>query len=541
MVKNWRDFFKIPHIDNERQAEIRENIQELSRPKRSYYLMVCLSAIIAAYGLLSNSAAVIIGAMLVAPLMIPIFGIALSFSINDRTLLKYSLFSEMTGTFMVLFIAFLIGLVPIRPDIGSEIISRTQPNIYDIIIALASGLAGTYALVDKRLSPALAGVAIATALVPPLATCGLCLSAGKTAWAVGAFSLFFINLISIELAAGLIFWGFGIIPDDIKNNISYRIFFRKFGARIIILFLIAIVMTFTLTKIIKEKQYHNRLKMVITREIEKSSGARLLDIQYKKTVDTTAVTADILAPREFDISRVKKVETVLQEELDPKVYLIVRSVASKGVDRNGPVFLTDTEQITLKENEEKRLYNETVSKIISENLKKYPGAQLDDIIIEPDNIMAFVRTPKEINPRQVLTIQEMLNKIILNPPKLVIRSTITRDADSERYLYEETNLSADEIVLSQKIKEKLNANLIKISKNYKLVDFKYFKEKEDIILFALIYTPKIIESKNVKNIESSINKAFKIKSKLIIRCIVGQDVGSSGYINNFNEWKYFKQ
>lgn len=167
--------------------------------------MVCLSTIIAAYGLLSNSTAVVIGAMLVAPLMGPIFGIALGLSIGDNRLLREATSSELLGVLLSVGLAALIGIATLQPDLGPEIIARTRPTIYDVLIALASGLAGAYAIADERISPALPGVAIATALVPPLATCGICLSAGFWDGARGAMLLFLVNLLAIEFAAGIIF------------------------------------------------------------------------------------------------------------------------------------------------------------------------------------------------------------------------------------------------------------------------------------------------------------------------------------------------
>ncbi|MFW5970359.1 MAG: DUF389 domain-containing protein, partial [Halofilum sp. (in: g-proteobacteria)] len=180
-------------IKPKRRRQIYEDVTELSRPTGSYYVMMALSTVIAAYGLLIDSAPVVAGAMLVAPLMGPIFGIALALVSNNRRLLWSSLQSELTGIFIALAVGVLIGLAPLRVPFGSEWLVRTQPTLYDLAIALASGLAGAYALIDERVSPALPGVAISVAVLPPLATCGLAVSAGEWEMAGGAEMLFTAN------------------------------------------------------------------------------------------------------------------------------------------------------------------------------------------------------------------------------------------------------------------------------------------------------------------------------------------------------------
>ena len=157
MSKEWTELFNRRRMPQEQRRVIYQKITDLSSPSPSFHLMVCLSTIIAAFGLLSNSVAVVIGAMLVAPLMGPIFGIALSLSTGNSSLLRRALVAEIIGIMMAVGLSYIIGLVPIRPDFGSEILARTQPTIYDIIVALASGLAGAYALVDEKISPALPG------------------------------------------------------------------------------------------------------------------------------------------------------------------------------------------------------------------------------------------------------------------------------------------------------------------------------------------------------------------------------------------------
>ena len=122
-------------------------IARASRAQPSFYLLVVLSTTIAAFGLLANSTAVIIGAMLVAPLMHPIFGIGLGLTAGSRPLFFRALAAEAAGALLCVLLALVIGVVSPHPPFGSELLARTQPTIYDMIVAVASGAVALWRLV----------------------------------------------------------------------------------------------------------------------------------------------------------------------------------------------------------------------------------------------------------------------------------------------------------------------------------------------------------------------------------------------------------
>lgn len=157
---------------------IRDSIRESSRPSATFWLMNALATIIACYGLLSNSAAVVIGAMVVAMLLGPIAGVALGITDKDRKLLRGALWCLVGGIAWILFVAISIGAIHRNAPLTTEIISRTSPTLFDLMIALAGGAAGGIAIVSPRVGTAIVGVAIATALVPPLAATGLLFARG---------------------------------------------------------------------------------------------------------------------------------------------------------------------------------------------------------------------------------------------------------------------------------------------------------------------------------------------------------------------------
>jgi uncharacterized hydrophobic protein (TIGR00271 family) len=180
---------------------------------QQFFVLMALSATIAAFGLANNSAAVIIGAMLVAPLMTPILAIAASVVQGWRRRMVESLTIVGAGALVAIAVGIVIAFI--TPALRSgvplpgELLARTNPNLIDLGIALAAGAAGGFVAVRPAASGALPGVGIAVALVPPLATVGMTLGLGELDLALGAFLLFVTNLVAIVLAAGLVLVGAG--------------------------------------------------------------------------------------------------------------------------------------------------------------------------------------------------------------------------------------------------------------------------------------------------------------------------------------------
>ena len=159
---------------------------------------------IASLGLNTNSTAVIIGAMLISPLMGPIMGLGLSMGINDFDLLKQSFKSYALATLISLVTSTLYFFISPMSTAGSELLARTYPTVYDVMIALFGGMAGIVAVISRgRNSNVIPGVAIATALMPPLCTAGYGLASGNLAYFAGAFYLYFINTVFISWATFL--------------------------------------------------------------------------------------------------------------------------------------------------------------------------------------------------------------------------------------------------------------------------------------------------------------------------------------------------
>lgn len=186
------------YIDTEgAERAIRNNI--FFRGPNAWILAI--ATIIASVGLNVNSTAVVIGAMLVSPLMGPIFGLGLGLGVNDMQLMKSSGKNLLVMVIISLTASFLYFLItPLSLINPTELLARTNPTIYDVLIALFGGFAGIFEQSRKEKGTVFAGVAIATALMPPLCTAGFGLASGNMGYFFGALYLFFINCLFIMLA-----------------------------------------------------------------------------------------------------------------------------------------------------------------------------------------------------------------------------------------------------------------------------------------------------------------------------------------------------
>ncbi|MBO9696562.1 MAG: DUF389 domain-containing protein [Sphingopyxis sp.] len=174
-----------------------------ARLDRKFLLLIILAAMIATLGLLQSSTAVVIGAMLVSPLMGPIMGVGFGLATLETNLIRRSLVTLAAGMAVAILVAMLIiWLSPIK-DVTPELRARTQPTLLDLGVAVVGGIAGVYAIM-RKLSGVMVGVAIATALVPPLSTVGFGLVTGRFDFAMGAALLFLTNTLAIAFAATVV-------------------------------------------------------------------------------------------------------------------------------------------------------------------------------------------------------------------------------------------------------------------------------------------------------------------------------------------------
>ncbi|MGI6549335.1 MAG: TIGR00341 family protein [Syntrophomonadales bacterium] len=545
MSKEWTELFNRRRMPQEQRRVIYQKITDLSSPSPSFHLMVCLSTIIAAFGLLSNSVAVVIGAMLVAPLMGPIFGIALSLSTGNSSLLRRALVAEIIGIMMAVGLSYIIGLVPIRPDFGSEILARTQPTIYDIIVALASGLAGAYALVDEKISPALPGVAIATAIVPPLATVGLNLATGQWSMAGGAASLFLVNFLCIEFAAAVVFVVSGLTSHRTENGNTLNLFVRRFGISVIALVLATVFMTGTLVSMVEERRFENDLRVSLEKQLYLIPGAYLEELDYYRNGNSLEVMSTVLTPQEVGPERVSAMEKVLQEEIDPACYLIVRSLLSKDSDSHGPVFIDPQELLRRNQQRAEHEFMNRLSRILTDELRAISNAQLVEIIQEapdsPDSVVAVVRNSYPINPDQVSALQAVLREKLQTDTRLIVRSVITRNADADQFLqtvFGYQPLLDAQVEMKNQVEVSLREQLQRRFPAAIMTELQFYQHADEIMVLSVVRSPELISPNAVREMEDEIENQMGRPLSLIVRSTVGGDATAEGY-TYFNENRIF--
>ena len=196
-------------------AEINKEADESRQFDVVCFAMLVLSSLIALLGLLLNSPAAVIGAMLISPLMRPILACGLALTAGDWDIGKKAARNvALSVAEAIVITALATHLSPLR-EVTPEIMARTNPNLMDLLIALFSGVAGTLALASRKTAMTiLPGVAIATALIPPLATIGYGIGTAQWPIASGALMLFLTNFAAIVLSAGLVFLLIGVRPQS---------------------------------------------------------------------------------------------------------------------------------------------------------------------------------------------------------------------------------------------------------------------------------------------------------------------------------------
>jgi len=196
------ELLKLP---SEQKKKAIEKLIESSSPTPAFFLILVLSAIITTIGILMNNVAVVIGGMLVSPLLSPILAISLGIVLSDIKLLWRTFRVLSLAVFYVVAVAFVIALFLVSKEMNNEILSRATPDLLYFGVALASGVAASFALSREEFVERMIGVAVAIALLPPLSVMGIGLAFWDWSIFTGALGLFLVNLLGILLGSLIVF------------------------------------------------------------------------------------------------------------------------------------------------------------------------------------------------------------------------------------------------------------------------------------------------------------------------------------------------
>lgn len=292
VVLSWRRWWRDAVIGTVDQAAVIEKRHEDGAMSSRYMFMIAMSGGIAILGLLLSSPAVVIGAMLLSPLMGPIMGLGFAMAIGDYSWMRQSAKSLAYGSLMaVALCAFVVFMSPLQ-TVTSEIAARTRPNLFDLLVALFSALAGAYAMIRGR-EGTIVGVAIATALMPPLAVVGFGIATFNWTVFSGALLLFFTNLMTIALTAAVMarIYGFRTTLSDRQTQFQNIVIVVSFVA-------LAVPLGYSLRTIAWEANASRQVQAQLMNEFDGRARISQLDINFD--ADPIEVSATVLTPGLID-------------------------------------------------------------------------------------------------------------------------------------------------------------------------------------------------------------------------------------------------
>ncbi|WP_186758419.1 TIGR00341 family protein [Echinicola salinicaeni] len=299
----------IYHATTEEFKDLFSLLRENSRPKSTFLVLMVLSTIIATFGLFANSSPVIIGAMVLAPLMSPIISLSMGVLRQDRKLAFNSLKTLGLGLLLgYLFAVILTWLTPLNA-LNGEITARIRPNLLDLGVAAASGAAGAYAHSKKEIAKTLAGVAIAVALVPPMAVSGIGL--GWADWAVfsGSLLLLITNLAGMVLSAAFTFLLLGFSPFHLaKKGLVWSL---------ILVFFVSAPLTFGFSNLVRENKLLQELSGYTVK-----GGITLRNVEVR-SLSPIIISIKAVSDRDLSEEDFKEIKKEIEEMIGEEVVLEV--------------------------------------------------------------------------------------------------------------------------------------------------------------------------------------------------------------------------
>jgi uncharacterized hydrophobic protein (TIGR00271 family) len=324
------------------RTSVRGAIRANSACDAAYLTMNGLATVIAGYGLLENSPAVIIGAMVVAMLLGPITGIALGLVDQNNELLAKAAFTLVSGVAVVYGVGLILGLVHSTFPLTPEIYARTAPNLMDLMIALAGGAAGAFALTSDRLNVALVGVAISTALVPPLVASAICLARGAYALSAGALLLVITNMVAIQVSSSAVLWFRGY-RGMLEGGQQVRRILTRNALSLGLLLALMVGLTINLQRLIQSEVYQASVRTALRAQAAAHEGAYLADARFARDGDRLIVTAVYRTPEPFTPEQVRTMERAIPRPSNARggLELRVRSIPVTVASKDGYLFAAD--------------------------------------------------------------------------------------------------------------------------------------------------------------------------------------------------------
>lgn len=327
-------FLNWERLDYPQRIIVLERLKEGAKSNSGYYFLVALSAIVSMLGLLLNSSAVIIGGMIIAPLLYPIMAVGGGIVVGEQHLIRRSVWIALKGIAVAVVVAFIVALLSPISEPTAEILARTKPTLIDLVIALASGAAGAYAVAVRERLTAITGVVVAAALVPPISIVGYGLATASYGLVGGASLLFIANLIAVVVATVVVFYSLGFKPGRAQEKkVEAK---RDFAVSMFFFIIIFGLLSVFLFSTISDARRIRTIEHGVSQFLLSYDDTTVVSIREEKTVlKTNLLTVTIQSPSLFTQRAVslldQQLEAQLKEPIDLQIILIP---ATKIVDEN---------------------------------------------------------------------------------------------------------------------------------------------------------------------------------------------------------------
>jgi len=325
----------IPKLTLKHRAHVQAVLRDASNPDFDYFLLVVLSSIIATFGLITDSAPVIIGAMLVAPLMSPLLGLSLASLNGDEILLSRSITAILRGAILTVFMGFVLTWVgrylPFTPLIepSTQVIAQTHPSPFDLGVSIAGGIAAAFALAMPEISAALPGVAIATAFEPPLCTIGIGLALGDFGMAGGALLLFLTNTAAIVFAGVLTFFILGFRPKEV--DFQWRSLPRSLIVSAVLVLVLVVPLVFLSASFVRQGKEEIEIRKTVQNTLEQHQ-ASLVSLETTESEDVLVIEITLRSETSFMYEDVVALQQELATRLQRTIAVRVNVIPSLQLD-----------------------------------------------------------------------------------------------------------------------------------------------------------------------------------------------------------------
>lgn len=340
ITRQYRRIRKFLNISETRKAIVRNDLLESSAPREEYYALIIFACAIATFGLIANSEVVTIGSQLVDPLIFPILGLSIATTSGLQRMFKRATQSILWGMFISLVISILITYffyrLPYGPNarIPDTVVSRTSASLLDLGIALVGGCAAAYGMAHPRLEGTIPGVAIATALMPPLSTVGFGVVFLDSGILLGAILQFLTNLTAILFAGILTFklLGFNPLRHEENGEVS-----RKITASLVVVSIISLLLALFTWNTVNDARVYDRVRNTIIRQTEKNAVVEFIDLTIIKDGRQREIVATLRTSEEFSAKEAGAIQDLLSTLLNKEVSFELITVPMQVINPNPAV------------------------------------------------------------------------------------------------------------------------------------------------------------------------------------------------------------